>query len=240
VSAAPEKALVFAAGLGTRMRPITLSLPKPLVRIGGKPMIDHMLDRLDDAGVKEAIVNVHWLADQIEDHLQGRTAPRIKISDERELLLDQGGGIVKALDSFGGKPFFICNTDALWIDEPEPQITRLARAWDGAKMDVLLLLADRAKSLGVEGRGDFLRDADGRLSRPAPGEEAPFVYTGVGIIKSSLFEGCPLEPFRLAPFFFAAAERGRLYGLPLKGRWLHVGAPEVIDEAEKVYRAALV
>jgi N-acetyl-alpha-D-muramate 1-phosphate uridylyltransferase len=240
VSAAPERALVFAAGLGTRMRPITLSLPKPLVRIGGKPMIDHMLDRLEDAGVKEAIVNVHWLADQIEDHLQGRTAPRVTISDERDLLLDQGGGIVKVLDRFGGKPFFICNTDALWIDEPEPQIARLARAWDGAKMDVLLLLADRAKSLGVEGRGDFLRDADGQLTRPAPGEEAPFVYTGVGIIKSSLFEGCPLEPFRLAPFFFAAAERGRLFGLPLRGRWLHVGAPEVIDEAEKIYRAAVV
>jgi MurNAc alpha-1-phosphate uridylyltransferase len=164
----------------------------------------------------------------------------VTISDERDLLLDQGGGIVKVLDRFGGKPFFICNTDALWIDEPEPQIARLARAWDGAKMDVLLLLADRAKSLGVEGRGDFLRDADGRLTRPAPGEEAPFVYTGVGIIKSSLFEGCPLEPFRLAPFFFAAAERGRLFGLPLRGRWLHVGAPEVIDEAEKIYRAAVV
>lgn len=239
MSAAPKKALVFAAGLGTRMRPITLSLPKPLVRIGGKPMIDHILDRLEDAGVQEAIVNVHWLADQLEDHLQSRRAPHIKISDERDLLLDQGGGIVKVLDEFGGKPFFICNTDALWIDEPEPQVARLARAWDGARMDVLLLLAERTKSLGVEGRGDFFRDAEGRLTRPPPGEEAPYVYTGVGIIKSSLFEGCPLEPFRLAPFFFAAAERGRLYGLPLKGRWLHVGSPEVIDEAEAVYRAAV-
>ena len=229
MSAGPDKALVFAAGLGTRMRPITLSLPKPLVRVGGKAMIDHMLDRLEEAGVKEAVVNVHWLADQIEDHLRDRAAPHIKISDERDRLLDQGGGIVKVLDEFGGKPFFICNTDALWIDEPESQVARLARAWDGAKMDVLLLLADRSKSLGVEGRGDFFRDAQGRLSRPAPGEEAPFVYTGVGIIKSSLFEGCPLEPFRLAPFFFAAAERGRLYGLPLKARWLHVGAPDVIE-----------
>jgi MurNAc alpha-1-phosphate uridylyltransferase len=238
MSAGPEKALVFAAGLGTRMRPITLTLPKPLVRIGGKSMLDHTLDRLEEAGVDEAIVNVHWLADQVEDHLRDRRAPRIKISDEREKLLDQGGGIVNVLDQFAGKPFFICNTDALWVDEPEPQIARLARAWDGARMDVLLLLADMKTSLGVEGRGDFFRDAQGRLSRPAPGEAAPFVYSGVGIMKSSLFEGCPLEPFRLAPFFFAAAERGRLFGLPLKGRWLHVGSPEAIEDAEQVYAAA--
>lgn len=239
MSGGPEKALVFAAGLGTRMRPITLSLPKPLVRVGGKAMLDHTLDRLDEAGVSEAIVNVHWLADQIEDHLRGRRAPRVKISDERELLLDQGGGIVKVLDEFGGKPFFICNTDALWIDEPEPQIARLARAWDADRMDVLLLLAEVKTSLGVEGRGDFYRDAQGLLSRPAPGETAPYVYTGVGIVKSTLFEGCPLEPFRLAPFFFAAAERGRLSGLPLRGQWLHVGSPEMIEEAERVYRAAV-
>ena len=168
----------------------------------------------------------------------GARAPRIKISDERDLLLDQGGGIVKVLGAFGGKPFFICNTDALWIDEPEPQVARLARAWDGDRMDVLLLLADMKTSLGVEGRGDFFRDAQGRLSRPAPGEAAPYVYSGVGIIKSSLFEGHALEPFRLAPFFFAAAEQGRLYGLPLEGRWLHVGAPETIENAERIYRAA--
>jgi MurNAc alpha-1-phosphate uridylyltransferase len=238
VSAGPEKALVFAAGLGTRMRPITLTLPKPLVRIGGKPMLDHMLDRLDEAGVEEAIVNVHWLADQIEDHLRDRTAPSIKISDERAELLDQGGGIVKVLDEFHGKPFFICNTDALWIDEKQSQIARLARAWDGAKMDVLLLLADTGASVGVDWRGDFFADAQGRLRRPEPGEAAPFVYSGVGILKSSLFAGRPLAPFRLAPFFFAAAEQGRLFGLPLEGRWLHVGDPEAIAQAEKIYAGA--
>ena len=237
---APEKALVFAAGLGTRMRPITQTLPKPLVRIGGRTMLDHALDRLAESGVADAIVNVHWLADQVEDHLRDRdaTAPRIKISDERALLLDQGGGIVKVLGEFAGKPFFICNTDALWIDDPEPQVARLARAWDGSKMDVLLLLADMKTSVGVEGRGDFFRDAQGRLSRPAPGQAAPYVYSGVGIIKSSLFVDCRLEPFRLAPYFFAAAEQGRLFGLPLEGRWLHVGSPEVIDEAEKVFASA--
>lgn len=243
MSAGPDKALVFAAGLGTRMRPLTLTTPKPLVRIGGRTMLDHMLDRLAEAGVEEAIVNVHWLADQIEDHLRGRQfqgllAPRIKISDERKELLDQGGGIVKVLREFAGKPFFICNTDALWIDEPEPQIARLARAWDGAKMDALLLLARTKTSVGVDWRGDFCRDSQGRLTRPAEGEAAPFVYAGVGIIKSSLFEGAPLEPLRLAPYFFKAAEQGRLFGAPLEGRWLHVGAPEVIDEAEKVYAGA--
>jgi MurNAc alpha-1-phosphate uridylyltransferase len=235
---APEKALVFAAGLGTRMRPITLTVPKPLVRIGKRTMLDHVLDRLAESGVAEAIVNVHWLADQVEDHLRDRTEPRIKISDERALLLDQGGGIVKVLAEFAGKPFLICNTDALWIDDPEPQVARLARAWDGSRMDVLLLLADMTTSVGVEGRGDFFRDAQGRLSRPAPGQPAPYVYSGVGIVKSSLFVDCPLEPFRLAPYFFAAAEQRRLFGLPLEGRWLHVGSPEVIDEAEKVFAAA--
>ena len=238
MSAGPEKALVFAAGFGTRMRPITLTLPKPLVRIGGTTMLDHMLDRLAESGVDEAIVNVHWLADQIEDHVEGRRAPRIIISDERELLLDQGGGIVKVLPEFAGKPFFICNTDALWIDDREPQVARLARAWDGAKMDVLLLLADMKTSVGVEGRGDFFRDAQGRLSRPAPGEAAPYVYSGVGIIKSSLFEDSPAGPFRLAPTFFAAAEKGRLFGLTLEGRWLHVGSPDMIEEAEKIYAMA--
>ncbi len=238
MSARPQKALVFAAGLGTRMRPITLTVPKPLVRVGGRTMLDHMLDRLDEAGVEEAIVNVHWLADQVEDHLRDRTAPRIKISDERDELLDQGGGIVKVLDEFHGKPFFICNTDALWVGESEPQVARLARAWDGARMDVLLLLAETRTSIGVDWRGDFCRDAQGRLRRPGPGETAPFVYSGVGIIKSSLFADCPLEPFRLAPFFFAAAERGRLFGLTLEGRWLHVGEPEMIEQAEKIYASA--
>jgi MurNAc alpha-1-phosphate uridylyltransferase len=242
VSAKNFKALVFAAGLGTRMRPITLTTPKPLVRIGGRTMLDHMLDRLAEAGVGEAIVNVHWLADQIEDHVQARSSerqpPRVKISDEREKLLDQGGGIVKVLDQFDGQPFFICNTDAIWIDEPDSQIERLAKAWDAAEMDVLLLLADVKTSVGVDWRGDFCRDAQGRLTRPETGQPAPYVYAGVGIMKSTLFEDAPLKPFRLAPTFFAAAEKGRLHGVALQGRWLHVGAPEVIDEAEKVYAHA--
>jgi MurNAc alpha-1-phosphate uridylyltransferase len=136
------------------------------------------------------------------------------------------------LDEFEGKPFFICNTDALWIDSPEPQIARLREHWDGEKMDVLLLLANHAESLGAEGRGDFFMDADGVLSRRSPDEGAPFTYAGVGVIKSSLFEQCAVEPLKLAPFFFEAAARGRLHGLALKGRWLHVGTPEMIEQAE--------
>lgn len=233
--AAPEKALVFAAGLGTRMRPITLTLPKPLVRIGGKTMLDHMLDRLVESNVGEAIVNVHWLADQIETALKTRRDPAITISDERAMLLDQGGGIVKVLEQLQGKPFFICNTDALWIDAPKPQLSRLRQFWEPDKMDVLLLLANRAESIGIEGHGDFLLDPSGRLLRPAPGDEAPYTYAGVGVIKSSLFINLKAEPLKLAPFFFSAADQGRLFGLVLEGRWLHVGSPDVIEQAENVF-----
>jgi len=231
----PEKAFVFAAGLGTRMRPLTLALPKPLVKVGGKTMLDHMLDRLAEAGVTQAIVNVHWLADQVEAAVKNRQSPAIALSDERALLLDQAGGIVKVLDALEGKPFFICNTDALWIDAPCPQVARLRDHWDGDKMDVLLLLANRAESLGVEGRGDFVMDADGALSRPAPGEEAPYTYAGVGVIKSSLFQNLPVAPLKLAPFFFDAAARGRLHGLVLQGRWLHVGTTDMIEQADAAF-----
>ena len=239
MSGVPATAMVFAAGLGTRMRPITDKIPKPMVRIGGKPMLDHMLDRLAEAGVSNAIVNVHWLADQIETHLEGRAEPQIILSDEREKLLDQGGGIAKVLGQFKGEPFFICNTDAVWL-ERESQIRRLAELWDGDRMDVLLLLAETKTSVGVDWNGDFLRDEAGRLTRPEAGGAAPFVYAGVGIIKSSLFAGCKVEPFRLAPYFFNAAAQGRLFGLPLEGRWLHVGSPQVIAEAESAYAGAMV
>ena len=196
-----NKAFVFAAGLGTRMRPLTLQLPKPLVRVGETTMLDHMLDRLAESGVTEAIVNVHWLADQVEASLENRILPAIEVSDERSCLLDQAGGIIKVLDKFEGRPFFICNTDALWINSPAPQIARLREHWDGEKMDVLLLLANRAESLGAEGRGDFFIDASGVLSQPGPDEEAPFTYAGVGVIKSSLFENHAVAPLKLARSF---------------------------------------
>lgn len=235
MSPRPTKAFVFAAGLGTRMRPLTFTRPKPLVQVGGRTLLDHMLDRLAESGVKEAIVNVHWLADQIEAATQNRSSPSIEISDERSLLLDQAGGIINVLDRFDGKPFFICNTDSLWIDQPAPQIARLREYWDDEKMDVLLLLANRAESLGAEGRGDFFLNAANALSRPGPHEEAPFTYAGVGVIKSSLFVDRPVAPLKLAPFFFEAAARGRLFGLVLEGRWLHVGTIDMIEQAEAAF-----
>ena len=229
----PSTAMVFAAGLGQRMRPITEAIPKPLVKVGGRTLIDHCLDRLAEAGVTRAIVNVHWLADQIEAHLKTRDAPRIVISDERSRLLDQGGGIKRALPLIGAAPFFICNTDALWIEGPRSQLARLARAFDPARMDALLLVAQTAGAVGVDWPGDFTMSADGRLTQRDPRHVAPFVYAGFGIIKPQLFEGTAEDVFRLAPFFFRAAEQGRLFGVRLDGIWLHVGRPESIAEAER-------
>ncbi|MGH6841373.1 MAG: nucleotidyltransferase family protein, partial [Methylocella sp.] len=183
----PAKAMVFAAGLGTRMRPLTERVPKPLIAIAGKPLIDHVLDRFAIAGVDTAIVNVHHLAGQIEAHLAARKAPKIIISDEREKLLDQGGGIAKALPWLGPEPFFLANTDAFWIEGPGNNLCRLASAWDPARMDVLLLVAAATASVGVDSLGDFNMAPDGRLSRRPEREIAPFVYTGAGIVKPALF-----------------------------------------------------
>ena len=228
----PKTAMVFAAGLGTRMRPITDALPKPLVRVGGRALIDHCLDRLALNGVERAIVNVHWLADQIEAHLAGRKLPRILISDERSKLLDQGGGVKRALPAIGNDPFLVCNTDAFWIEGPRSNIERLADAFDPENMDMLLLVAGTAGAVGVDWPGDFTMTRNGRLAPRESRLVAPFVYTGVGIVKPQLFEGEAAEVFRLAPFFHTAAARGRLYGIRLDGLWLHIGRPETIAQAE--------
>lgn len=228
----PQKAMVFAAGLGTRMRPLSDALPKPLITVGGKPMLDHMLDRFADVGVREAIVNVHYRADQVEAHLASRQRPHIIISDERDTLLDQAGGIRKALPLLGDAPFFICNTDAFWLEGPRSNIEALVARWDPALMDILLLVAATTSSIGVDWPGDFLMQADGRLQKRAEREVAPFVYTGVGIVKPSLFANAPPGPLRLAPYFFDAAARGKLFGQRLDGQWLHVGTPEAIAQAE--------
>lgn len=235
-----DTAMVFAAGLGTRMRPITDTLPKPLVKIGGRTMLDHMLDRLLEAGVERAIVNVHHLADQIEAQLAGRARPRIVVSDERAKLLDQGGGIRKVLPLLAGRDFFICNTDAVWTEGPQSALSHMQDVWDPTEMDVLLLLASTSASVGVDWPGDFHMAPDGRLTKRAEREVAPFVYAGVGIIKASLFANAEDDVFRLAPYFFDAARAGRLYGVRLNGMWLHVGTPAAIDEAERAYaRSAL-
>jgi N-acetyl-alpha-D-muramate 1-phosphate uridylyltransferase len=230
----PKSAMVFAAGLGVRMRPITETLPKPLIKVGGRALIDHCLDRLAQNGVERAVVNVHWLADQIEAHLAGRRSPKILISDERLSLLDQGGGIKRALPMIGAAdPFLISNTDAFWIEGPRSNIARLAGAFDPGAMDILLLVAASAGAVGVDWPGDFTMAHDGRLEPREPRHVAPFVYTGVGIVKPELFESAPAEAFRLAPFFHVAAAKGRLYGVRLDGVWVHVGRPESIAQAER-------
>ena len=228
----PKTAMVFAAGLGMRMRPITETLPKPLVKVHGRPLIDSSLDRLAENGVERAIVNVHWLADQVEAHLAKRRAPKIVISDERSKLLDQGGGIKRALPLIGDDPFLICNTDAFWIEGPRSNIARLAGSFDPETMDILLLVAAGAGAVGVDWPGDFAMNHDGRLQPREPRHVAPFVYTGVGIVKPQLFATETAEVFRLAPFFHAAAAKGRLYGVRLDGLWVHVGRPESIAEAD--------
>ena len=229
----PAKAMVFAAGLGTRMRPLTDRMPKPLVAVAGKPLIDHTLDRFAAAGVDTAIVNVHYLADQIEAHLAARKIPKILISDERETLLDQGGGIAKVLPWLGQEPFFLANTDAFWFEGPANNLRCLAASWDPEKMDILLLVAAVAASVGVDSPGDFNMAPDGRLIRRSEREIAPFVYTGVGIIKPGLFAAETRDIFPLAPFFFEVAEKRRLFGQRLDGLWFHVGTPQAIEEAER-------
>ncbi|HTS40079.1 MAG TPA: nucleotidyltransferase family protein [Xanthobacteraceae bacterium] len=235
----PRRAMVLAAGRGERMQPITNRIPKPLVAVDGKALIDHVLDRLADAGVERAVVNVHYLADQLERHLAGRKKPQIVISDEREKLLDTGGGVVKALDTLGHAPFFHVNSDTIWIDGVQPNLTRLAASFDLARMDALLLLAPTTTSIGYSGRGDFRMLPDGRLERRAEREVAPFVYAGAAILTPALFQDAPQGAFSLTRLFDKAQAAGRLFGLRLEGVWMHVGTPEAIRIAEEAIRASV-
>lgn len=232
-------AMVLAAGLGQRMRPLTLTLPKPLVAIGGRAMLDHALDRLDEAGIATAIVNVHHLADLVERHVRDRARPTIVISDERGLLLETGGGIKRALPLLGPAPFLVLNSDSLWIEGPQPNIPRFIDAWDADRMDILLLLASTASSLGYEGRGDFAMDPDGVLRRRREREVCPFVYAGVAIMTPNLFAETPEGAFSLNLLFDRAIEAGRLHGLRLDGQWLHVGTPASIPAAEERLAASI-
>lgn len=235
-----RRAMVLAAGLGQRMRPITDTLPKPLVQIGGKAMLDHMLDRLADAGVEEAVVNVHHLAWQVEARLADRSQPRITISDERAELLETGGGVKKALPLLGAAPFFHVNSDALWRETGRPAMQAMVEAWEPERMDMLLLLADRQTSIGFDGAGDFFLGDDGRLARRGSAASAPWVYAGVAILKSELFADTPDGPFSLNLLFDRAIARGRLFGERLDGRWLHVGTPDAIAPAEAAFAAQAV
>ena len=229
----PQAAMVLAAGFGQRMRPLTDTMPKPLVKVAGRALIDHVLDRLADAGVARAVVNVHYLAEQIERHVAARTAPRVTISDERGVLLDTGGGVVKALPLLGDAPFFHINSDTIWIDGVIPNLTRLADSFDSETMDALLLLAPGAGSIGYAGRGDFLMASDGRLRARPERDVAPFVYAGAAILSPRLFDDAPQGAFSLTKLFTRAIEAGRLHGLRMEGLWMHVGTPEAITEAEQ-------
>jgi MurNAc alpha-1-phosphate uridylyltransferase len=227
-----DRAMVLAAGLGTRMRPLTDTLPKPLVAVAGKALIDHVLDRLASAGVNHAVVNVHHMADVIERHLKGRTRPKILISDERGELLDTGGGVVRALKLLGDRPFFHINSDTIWIEGVTPNLGRLAAMFDPAEMDAVVLLAATATSIGYDGRGDFAMGADGRLKRRGEREVVPFVYAGAAILSPTMFADTPKGPFSLNRIFDRAIEAGRLFGLRLEGTWMHVGTPAAIKAAE--------
>ena len=232
----PRTAMVLAAGLGTRMRPLTDTKPKPLVPVAGKPLLDHVLDRLADADVERAVVNVHYLAEQIIAHTASRTTPRVTISDERGLLLGTGGGVVKALPEIGTAPFFHINSDTIWIDSVTPNLSRLAAAFDAASMDALLLLAPTTGSIGYSGRGDYAMSPDGRLTRRGEREVAPFVYAGAAILSPAMFKDAPHGEFSLTDLFDRAQGAGRLHGLRLEGLWMHVGTPEAVGEAEAAIR----
>jgi len=227
-------AMVLAAGYGARMRPLTDTMPKPLVPLLGRPLIDHVLDRLADAGVETAVVNVHYLPEQLEEHMRDRAIrpPKTKISDERDLLLDTGGGAKKALPLLGDGPFFIHNSDSVWAEGATPALPHMLRLWDPKRMDCLLLLAPLSTSIGYAARGDFDMAADGRLTRRGEQKMVPFAFAGVSLCTADLFEHAPDGPFSLNLLWDKALAEGRLHGARLDGRWMHVGTPEALVEAE--------
>ena len=239
MSVKPSKAMVLAAGLGVRMRPLTDKMPKPLVRVAGSALLDHVLDKLGEAAVTEAVVNVHYLPDQIIDHTKGRTRPRVIISDERDQVLGTGGAVVKALPLLGKAPFFHVNADTMWIDGVRPNLARLAETFDAARMDILLLMAPTASSIGYGGRGDYSMLADGALRKRRENQVVPFVYAGAAIMSPSLFADAPSGEFSLTRMFDRANEQERLFGLRLDGVWMHVGTPDAVQAAERAFLASV-
>jgi MurNAc alpha-1-phosphate uridylyltransferase len=233
---APKIAMVMAAGLGTRMRPLTDDRPKALVEVGGKALIDHMLDRLVAAGVETAVVNVHYFADLVEAHLARRTAPRIVISDEREGLLETGGGLRKARPLLGEAPIFVANIDAVWTEDAGSVLAGLAAAWDPEVMDALLLVAPMARTLGFDGPGDFFMDERGALAFRGEAPSAPFAFAGVHITKPQAVDAQPIESFSLRRIWRPMAEASRMHGFALAGEWMHVGDPQALADAEQALR----
>jgi len=231
----PSHAMVLAAGLGLRMRPLTLSRPKPLLTVAGRTLLDHALDRLAAAGVATAVVNSHYLGEMIGAQLAGRTEPEIILSPEPEAL-ETGGGIRKALPYLGQKPFVSANADVLWLDGPVPAVRRLARAWDAAAMDAVLLLVPMARAHGYDGPGDFEMDEAGRLSRRRDGTAASFVFAGVQILTPALFADTPEGAFSTNLVWDRALPAGRLHGIVHDGEWFHVGTPDALQWTDDWFR----
>jgi N-acetyl-alpha-D-muramate 1-phosphate uridylyltransferase len=229
---ASDTAMILAAGLGKRMRPLTASQPKPLVRVAGKALIDHALDRLAEAGVARAVVNVHYLADALEAHVLARAAPKASVSDERALLLETGGGMLKALPQLPD-PFFALNADNIWLDGPKSAFHDLSRRWNPDEMDALLLVVPHARAMNFAGPGDFHMDPLGRLSRRRPGRIAPFIYTGIQLVSHRLLRDAPEGPFGTMTLWERAIAEGRLYGLSFTGLWFEVGTPQAIRPTEE-------
>ena len=233
---ATDTAMVMAAGLGTRMRPLTNDRPKPLVEVAGKPLIDHALDRLAEAGVARAVVNVHHFGDAVEMHLRGRTVPAIAISDERDQLLETGGGLIRA-QALLPDPFFCVNSDNVWLDGPTDAFRQLSEAWQADRMDALLLLVSHTRATNFRGKGDFHMDAAGRLIR-RHGEVAPFIFTGIQLIAKHLLREAPEGAFSTNILWTRAIEEGRLYGTAFTGEWFEVGDPQAIAPTEAALAGA--
>ena len=236
MSLASDTAMVMAAGLGKRMRPLTASQPKPLVRVAGKPLIDHALDRLADAGVAKSVVNVHYLADALEAHLLERAKPAITISDERGELLETGGGMVKAQPHLPD-PFFCINADNIWLDGPRDAFADLSARWDPDAMDALLLVVPHSRAMNFAGLGDFHLDAHGRIRRRMSGRVAPFIYTGIQIVSHRLLRDAPEGKFGTMTLWERAIAEQRLFGLPFTGQWFEVGTPQSIRPTEEALRS---
>ena len=226
-----DTAMVLAAGMGKRMRPLTASTPKPLVRVAGRPLIDHTLDRLAEAGVAKAVVNVHYLADALEAHVRPRKAPVVTVSDERDALLETGGGLVRAAPLLPDT-FFCCNSDNIWLDGPVNAFRELSDFWDDDAMDAVLLVVPHGGAHNYRGKGDFGLDPAGRIARRRSGRVAPFIYSGIQLMSKRLLDGAPDGAFSTNVLWDRAMEAGRLYGLVFAGEWFEVGTPEAIRPTE--------
>jgi MurNAc alpha-1-phosphate uridylyltransferase len=237
--AVPATAMVLAAGLGKRMRPLTATRPKPLIEVAGRTLLDRALDRVEAAGIGTAVVNAHYFADQIEAAVVARAgALTIRVSDERALLLETGGGVTKALPLIDADPFFVINADNMWIDGSTDTLRLLAQRWDVDAMDALLLLVPLARAAGYDGRGDFHLDPFGLVSPRGEVRVAPFVFSGIQLISKRLFDGEPVAPFSMWRAWRKALAQGRLFGAVHQGLWFHVGTPASIAETEVLLATA--